>query len=347
MDSLYSTLQDFVVDYCEYLPPDVPVLEEPPLPIEFLNNYVNSSVPFLITYDKFEEPPFLAVELWRSSKHIRMQNKKVTVAVTPDGRANAVSNDLFMVAEERRILFSKFFGELQLPQIKGFIFAKPPNNLIEDLDRLTYRGVDNDIKWASETFGSKPKEATIWMGKGQCVHSMHKDHYENIYYTLIGIKYFELYPPIAIGWMPYQKYKKYQWSYDMKKKSWKMNDLNEEVKGIPIDIRPKSREKYLMYSKTKSYHVQLRPGECLYIPAMWYHEVRQPFYSIAVNFVYDMKYDAKYPFLRLYKKLCQLPILRSDAAVDRQSELEESLLQELIEADLRRHRVFQPKISRK
>merc|ERR1712039_403022 len=37
--------------------------------------------------------------------------------------------------------------------------------------------------------------------------------------------------------------------------------------------------------------VRVRPGEMLYLPAMWYHQVAQEGITIAVNYWHDMRYD--------------------------------------------------------
>ena len=49
--------------------------------------------------------------------------------------------------------------------------------------------------------------------------------------------------------------------------------------------------------------VEVRAGECLYLPAMWYHHVTQardesgtP--AIAVNYWYDMNFDDRYAYAR-------------------------------------------------
>jgi jumonji domain-containing protein 7 len=48
------------------------------------------------------------------------------------------------------------------------------------------------IEWAEEAFGpSQPLDAVnLWMGNELAVSSMHKDHYENLFYVASGEKIF-------------------------------------------------------------------------------------------------------------------------------------------------------------
>ncbi|KAF8790118.1 Bifunctional peptidase and (3S)-lysyl like protein [Argiope bruennichi] len=192
-----------------------------------------------------------------------MGKEKVTVAVTPNGLADAVVNDLFMLPEEREMEFTTFLDELGHPPLdQVFYLQKQNNNLIEEFSPLTC-DIDTHITWATEAFGNEPEAVNIWIGDNRSVSSMHKDHYENLYYVIVGTKKFDLYPPVASCWMPYKKYKKYQWYYE--DKQWKMKDLNEEIKWISSDKKPETPKKLLLYCKTKSFCVELEPGHvCLY-----------------------------------------------------------------------------------
>lgn len=56
------------------------------------------------------------------------------------------------------------------------------------------------------------------------------------------------------------------------------------------------------------YHVVVKPGEVLYLPAIWFHQVAQAKnkqsganhdFTIAVNFWYDMLFDQKYRCMQM------------------------------------------------
>ena len=54
-------------------------------------------------------------------------------------------------------------------------------------------------------------------------------------------------------------------------------------------------EKYPRFQMCQPFRVELNPGEMLYLPAMWYHQVEQePDHEgkcIAVNWWYDMGFE--------------------------------------------------------
>ena len=50
--------------------------------------------------------------------------------------------------------------------------------------------------WAEDAFGTGPPDAiNLWIGNEYSISSMHKDHYENLFYVCSGEKMFTLCPP--------------------------------------------------------------------------------------------------------------------------------------------------------
>ena len=49
--------------------------------------------------------------------------------------------------------------------------------------------------WAEEAFGTTVDAINLWMGNERAVSSMHKDHYENLFYVASGEKIFTICPP--------------------------------------------------------------------------------------------------------------------------------------------------------
>ena len=53
--------------------------------------------------------------------------------------------------------------------------------------------------WAQDAFGTGPPDAVnLWIGNERAISSMHKDHYENLFYVLSGEKIFTLCPPADV-----------------------------------------------------------------------------------------------------------------------------------------------------
>lgn len=110
---------------------------------------------------------------------------------------------------------------------------------------------------------------------------------------------------------------------------------------IPLDPLDPDLARYPSYSQAQALHCTLRAGEMLYLPALWFHHVRQSHACIAgeqlpvtrrqdrqgiwlageggrgrvggpscshlvlpaVNFWYDMEYDLKYSYFQLLDSL--------------------------------------------
>ena len=102
----------------------------------------------------------------------RIGDREVTVAVTPNGYADAMMEDMFMMPEERRITMSKFVDIIKNPDSANGVFyiQKQNSNLIEEF-RDIIKDVEDEIPWASQAFGKKPDAVNFWMGDQRAVTS--------------------------------------------------------------------------------------------------------------------------------------------------------------------------------
>lgn len=158
---------------------------------------------------------------------------------------------------------------------------------------------------------------------------MHKDPYENIYCVISGYKDFILIPPIDLPYVPRCKYPTGVYKTDesgqmiiepilngtcwiVKHAIWIDNsfssfaDENEpiEVEWISIDPLEPDIQKYPNYAKASVFEIRVNAGDILFLPSLWSHHVRQSHKCIAVNFWYDMEYDARYCYYKMMEKLC-------------------------------------------
>ena len=181
VNRLSKALENLSVEAKElYLNLEVPRLGKPPTPLEFLRDWVSPNVPVIIK-NAFNHWP--ALEKWNSD-YLRQKigHRTVTVAVTPNGYADAVVGDKFVMPEEREMEFSKFLDILEGKSKEQGIFyvQKQNSNLTSDFKELCEEAAC-DIPWATEAFDKNPDAVNFWMGDKRAVTSMHKDHYENLY----------------------------------------------------------------------------------------------------------------------------------------------------------------------
>lgn len=78
----------------------------------------------------------------------------VTVAVTPNGYADAITDGKFVMPEERRMEMSNFLDIMEHPdQHSGVFYIQKQNSNFTDEFREIIGDVESDIPWGTEAFG--------------------------------------------------------------------------------------------------------------------------------------------------------------------------------------------------
>ncbi|XP_057577806.1 bifunctional peptidase and (3S)-lysyl hydroxylase JMJD7 isoform X3 [Hippopotamus amphibius kiboko] len=129
---------------------------------------------------------------------------EVSVAVTPDGYADAVRGDRFVMPAERCLPLSCVLDVLEgRARHPGVLYVqKQCSNLPTELPQLL-PDLEPHVPWASEALGKMPDAVNFWLGEAAAVTSLHKDHYENLYCVVSGEKHFLLHPPSDRPFIPY------------------------------------------------------------------------------------------------------------------------------------------------
>uniref|UniRef100_A0A8C4X0Z9 Bifunctional peptidase and (3S)-lysyl hydroxylase JMJD7 n=1 Tax=Eptatretus burgeri TaxID=7764 RepID=A0A8C4X0Z9_EPTBU len=289
----------------------VPHLTRPPSPLVFLRDWVSPNRPVVIS-DAISHWP--ALSRWTSSYFREvLGNKEVTVAVTPNGYADAVFEDHFVMPEERTMPFGRFLDIVEGKEKPHGVFyiQKQCSNLCGEFPEIA-ADVELEISWASEALGKKPDAINFWMGEENAVTSLHKDHYENLYCVISGRKDFILIPPTDRPFVPYGLYQpavyreREDGEFDVVEQKF-----SAKVPWIPVDPLHPDLHRYPSFGDACPLHCSLHAGETLYLPSLWFHHVRQSHGCMAVNFWYDMEYDIKYSYFQLLDRLSRVA---SDAA---------------------------------
>lgn len=289
-------------------------------PLKFYRSYVSANQPVLIRNACTHWPAFAK---WNKDYFCtKLGEKKVIVAITPNGYADAVafdsktSREYFVMPEERSMTFAEFWLALDQPdKHPGVYYLQRQNsNLIEELPELL-QDIDRHIPWATEAFGSTPDAVNFWAGDGRAVTSMHKDPYENIYCVISGHKDFILHPPTDRPWIPYKRYPPAAY-LEVSHGNFVINPQNlepliekdsehklEDVPWICVDPLAPDFKRYSSYRNASPLQVRVNAGDALFLPSLWYHHVRQSHGCIAVNYWYDMQYDIKYVYHKFLEAL--------------------------------------------
>ncbi|KAF8076394.1 cupin-like domain-containing protein [Lyophyllum atratum] len=292
-------------EYYEQNGDHVVTLQSPPSAVEF-SQLVHISRPVVIK--GFKIP---ASTLW-SDAHLTncMGTRKISIAVTPNGLADAVhrgpDNQLYFVEPHVETMTMMEFlsyistGSNSLsPEVcylqsqNGNLYSRTGTDFEEaDVSSISEFqplrcDVPSDISWCTEALGKSPDAVNLWIGDSRSITNIHSDPYENIYTVVRGAKHFTLLPPTE-GWClnerkyPHATYARCPStsrlilvpSTDMDEVRWS-SVAEPHVQGaLPPDAHP--------------IHITLGPGDTLYLPAGWWHHVRQSGgTTIALNWWYD------------------------------------------------------------
>jgi jumonji domain-containing protein 7 len=159
------------------------------------------------------------------------------------------------------------------------------------------------LQWAEAAFGTGPPDAlNLWMGNQSATSSLHKDHYENLFYVSSGQKVFTIYPPADAAFLPIEslptsRFESTPANRDnpspRNKGTWRViPELNEDGSRCqtPWIAAPKSGTS--SSARLHPIQVVVQQGDILYLPSLWFHQVTQTCETVGVNWWFDMHFDS-------------------------------------------------------
>ncbi|XP_072320345.1 bifunctional peptidase and (3S)-lysyl hydroxylase JMJD7 isoform X2 [Eucyclogobius newberryi] len=292
-----------------YLHRCVPYLNAAPEPLDFYRSWISPNRPCVVrnSLRHWRAPGLWSLDYLRQ----KVGQKQISVAVTPNGFADAVSGDRFVMPEERNMKLSDVLDIIEKKKPGGsgvFYVQKQCSNLLEELPELT-SDLEPHVAWMSTALGKTPDAVNFWLGEESAVTSMHKDHYENLYCVISGEKHFLLLPPTDRPFIPYGLFQPAVY-HQRDDGEFEIIDRegDEKVPWIPLDPLDPDLARFPEFSSARPLQVTVRAGEMLYLPSLWFHHVRQSHGAIAVNFWYDMEYDLRYNYYQLLHQLSDITV---------------------------------------
>ncbi|TDL29489.1 Clavaminate synthase-like protein [Rickenella mellea] len=298
-------LRKLSVEYRELNGAHVETVRSPPSAVEFAQ-MVHVSRPVIIGGFKTD-----ALALW-SDEYLktRMGDSKISVAVTPNGLADAITlgpdgTQYFVEPYETKMTIRELLEDLHTSRSDGrrdvlylqsqngnmFRNTSLTNDMTEDPTEFgpLRKDISREISWASEALGKPPDAVNVWIGDGRSVTSIHNDPYENIYTVIRGTKHFTLFPPTE-GWC--MKERSYPHARYTRLTSHSPLELTPTPCGTPL-VRWSSiqdpTDQAQLPPEASPLQITLHPGDTLYLPAGWWHYVRQSGITIALNWWYDVE----------------------------------------------------------
>ncbi len=155
----------------------------------------------------------------------------------------------------------KFFRLLESPRENNFLYF---TGGIEQLGGWA----NSEIVPINELLALNPKRSSInaWIGQPRVIAHCHYDGYHNFYAQLYGKKKFVLFSPT--NWPGL-------YPYPFLHPSHAQAQVNAS--------NPENVERFKLVRKVEYLEVILEPGDLLYIPPLWFHEVESLSVSISVN----------------------------------------------------------------
>ena len=136
----------------------------------------------------------------------------------------------------------------------------------------------------AESGRAKADAVNVWYGGNASVTSAHRDRaFENLYLVLKGAKRFLLLPPTSPAWLPVASCVSARWT--KADGSWRLVDDEPEQLVDWLDVRS------LAATEPAPAVADVRPGDLLYLPAGWVHEVHQAPGTLAVNWWFGARCD--------------------------------------------------------
>ena len=141
-------------------------------PDDFFRDFVAPGLPVIIEGGARQWPAF---EKWSDEYLLSTipSDRKVSVALTPDGRADAVHGDRFCFPDTKSMTLKDFFD---WPTSSAVAYLQAQNDSLPTEFCELAKDV-NELAWARDAFGGLSPEATnLWIGDERAATSFHKDN---------------------------------------------------------------------------------------------------------------------------------------------------------------------------
>ena len=296
-------------------------------PSEFSRRFVCASLPVILTHATDD---WNAHSLWQNEAGFLSGDtgdSLVTLAATPDGRADSsdidIANGALRLPLEISVSLRDAVKILRDPKVCGISYLQQQNDVLRrDLPILAAaarsdgggggNGGGND--GVLESFASVlgPIEAVnIWAsGIRETTSQWHRDHYDNLHTVITGKKIFKFLPPSGVLILKKRYVITRRWEHGSGDYTNGLcNDGGDDVdanvrqcpcwnlKEAPDALPPGSAKIPWVTANQKNvmdsnpFIITLLAGETLFLPALWYHEViscaNPKWLTITVNTWYE------------------------------------------------------------
>lgn len=330
MPELQQPLENLLNTFNELNPSTVEELFAEPSPLEFMR-YVARNTPFVV---RGGASTWKATKKWDSA-YLRtaLEGQSVNVAVTPFGNADAPTfspeHNATVISKphEETQQFDDFFTYIiqqetdpAFPLDSEVRYAQTQNDNLRDEYLPLYPDAQRDIPFARIALGKEPDAINLWIGNSRSTTALHKDNFENIFVQIVGRKHFVLLPPLFHACVNEDLVLPATYVRQGEGFALAVDPDSPLVPLATWDPDEPERNATPLSALARPLRVTLEPGDMLYLPAMWYHKVKQSCpdggegFVLAINYWYDMDFSGPlYPMTSFLRELGTLKQSRSTA----------------------------------
>lgn len=241
-----------------------------------------------------------------------LRDNRIHVACTPNGLADAVTTAkdgaaCFAKPHEVRMPFAAFLDAVESPRLqpdgraarRAVLYASHQNGSLTGEFEPLLADVEPSMPWADQAFGRKPAAVNFWMGEDAARTTVHADLFDNVYVVIRGTKRFTLLPPQEGHLL---RRRAYPAATYVPSSGAAEDAAAEDAAGAGLLLARDEPATDVLWSPIthlaaeaalRPVRATVGPGEVLYLPALWWHEVEQRGgeagreCTVAVNYWYD------------------------------------------------------------
>ncbi|EGR44942.1 uncharacterized protein TRIREDRAFT_69362 [Trichoderma reesei QM6a] len=300
MPELQQPLENLLNTFNELNPSTVEELFAEPSPLEFMR-YVARNTPFVV---RGGASTWKATKKWDSA-YLRtaLEGQSVNVAVTPFGNADAPTfspeHNATVISKphEETQQFDDFFTYIiqqetdpAFPLDSEVRYAQTQNDNLRDEYLPLYPDAQRDIPFARIALGKEPDAINLWIGNSRSTTALHKDNFENIFVQIVGRKHFVLLPPLFHACVNEDLVLPATYVRQGEGFALAVDPDSPLVPLATWDPDEPERNATPLSALARPLRVTLEPGDMLYLPAMWYHKVKQSCPDGGEGFVLAINY---------------------------------------------------------
>jgi jumonji domain-containing protein 7 len=308
--SLDNAITELIESYQQLNPSTVDELYDEPTALEFMR-YVARNQPFVIRKGAAKWEACLK---WSAQYLLGvMGNQRVNVAMTPFGNADSPLETeehglIFVKPYEREMPFDWVLKEVHTQEADHHrpsvvCYAQTQNDNLRNEYETLFNDVPSSIDFARVALQQDPEAINFWLGNSLSTTALHRDPYENIYVQVLGQKHFVLLPPVEVSCVNEQVLPAATYIQEQQDRFVDMfrPQVDQPPVSVPFatwDPDTPDRRPTIFSHLSRPYRVTLESGDMLYLPALWYHKVKQSCdedgICVAVNYWYDMEFTGPF-----------------------------------------------------